>query len=80
MLEEEEEYIFEHVRQGVIDTLRRRLQARISALDGDGLDHIWLEVRRQVAAAAVEGNTTAAVDLHELFVELLATKEHARKL
>lgn len=78
--EEEDETVYPHVRTRVLETLLARLHERMLALQGDDTDAVVREVRRQVAEAAVDWDTTKASDLHTLLVELLMAKEHTRRI
>jgi len=75
--------VHRHARQRAADKLKRELKARILALDidnGSTDDLIMLEMRRQMAEAAVSGNLGLVNDLTNEAVDLLTSREYTRKL
>lgn len=80
---EDEVIVHRHARQRAADKLKRELKARILALDidnGSTDDLIMLEMRRQMAEAAVSGNLGLVNDLTNEAVDLLTSREYTRKL
>lgn len=73
---EEEDVVYEHAVSRAGDLLRRRLLARVAALESVPLDGLVLEIRCQVAESAVTGHLSAASDLNDLLMELLTAREH----
>lgn len=68
---------YEHVKRQVADHLRKRLKARISALNRTDLttEEVATELRRQMAECAVDGNLVLASDLGEATWALLQYRE-----
>lgn len=82
-LRDDDDIVYHHVRQHAIDTLKRLLTVRLKTLDIDnGItdDLVMQEIRQQMAEAAVSGHLARVSDLHDLAMDLLGAKEHARRL
>jgi hypothetical protein len=81
MVDEEDEYVFPHTVNLAVDALRKSLEARLQALEGtEDVEVVLVEIRRQVAECAVNGDITRAGDLSELALDLVAAREHARRV
>jgi hypothetical protein len=72
--------VFQHVCQNAADVLKRRLLARVALLESGEVDAILLEIRCQMAEGAVTGHLSISSDMYDLAMELLTTREHARRL
>ncbi len=70
---DDDEVTHEHVKRRVADHLRERLVARIALLDQVDLsaDEVVTEMRRQMAACAVDDNLMLASDLGDATWDLL---------
>tara|TARA_Y100000310_G_scaffold341577_1_gene441171 strand:- start:403 stop:690 length:288 start_codon:yes stop_codon:yes gene_type:complete len=68
---------FEHVKRDVAGLLRERLKDRIATLDQVDvtLEDVATELRRHMAACAVDGNLMFAAELSESLWELLRFRE-----
>jgi hypothetical protein len=74
---DDDEATYEHVKRQVADYLRERLQARTAALDRSELttNEIVVELKRQMAECAVDGDLVLAADLGEATWSLLQYRE-----
>ena len=79
---DEDEATYEHVQRQVADFLRGRLLRRASALNTTDLntEDITLEVRRQMAECAVDGDLVLVSDLAEGLLALLGLRDDRRAL
>jgi hypothetical protein len=79
---DDEESTYEHVKHEMAAFLRTRLQARIALLDRTDLttQEVIIELRRQMAGCAVDGNLMFAHELGEATWDLLQYKESAHAL
>jgi len=75
--DEEDVESYGHVLRHVAEYLRARLQVRLHALDleGVGTDAVVLELRRQMAECAVDGNLMVASEIGEATWSLLEHKD-----
>lgn len=80
MLDEEDEYLYQQTLSAAADLLRKHLERRIALLAEDGIDEVLLEIRKQMAECAVEGDITRSGDLGDLVMDIVASKAHARRL
>jgi len=81
MKNEEESYVYEYVTTRAQEILTRRLQARLESISGTPtLDALVWEIRRQLAACAVDGEIGPSSELSDLVWELVEAREQARKL
>lgn len=79
--DEEHDHVFTEVKQQLAEALANALTARARALlDSRDMDLILLEIRVQIAEAAVTGQITRASDLHDYAMELLASREYSRRI
>ena len=71
------EATYEHTKRRVADHLRERLVSRIALLDQVDLstDDVVTELRRQMAACAVDGNLMLASDLGDATWDLFQHRE-----
>ena len=76
------EVTYDHVKREVADHLRERLQARIAVLEQIDVstEEVATELRRQMAACAVDGNLVLASDLGEATWDLLRFRESSLSL
>ncbi|MAH47444.1 hypothetical protein CMI37_16590 [Candidatus Pacearchaeota archaeon] len=74
---DDQEVTFEHVKRQVADHLRKRLQARLALLGQIDLStqDVAMELRRQMAACAVDGNLMLASDLGDATWDLLQYRQ-----
>lgn len=72
--------VYPLVLRRTADALADRLEARVARLRDDNVstDEVLLEIRRQMAACALDEPILAA-DLADLMIELVWTKENARR-
>lgn len=79
---DEDEATYEHVQRQVADFLRGRLLRRASALNTTDLyvEEIAIEIRRQMAECAVDGDLVRASDLAEGLLSLLSLKDDRQAL
>lgn len=77
---DEDSLVYEHVLQEAAEVLKATLRHRLAVLEDYGLsaNDIVAEARRQVAAAAVDGDLTKASDLQELVMQVLLAREESR--
>lgn len=80
MLDEEDEYLYQQTLSAAADLLQKHLERRIALLAEDGIDEVLLEIRKQMAECAVEGDITRSGDLGDLVMDIVASKAHARRL
>lgn len=80
MTDGDDEFVYPQAKHMAANQLREVLQARLQALQSEDLDAVMLEIRRQIAEAAVTGDVTRAGDLAEMALDLVAAREHARRL
>lgn len=71
------ESTFHHAKHQVADYLRKRLTARLELLERTDLatEDVAMELRRQMAACAVDGNLILASDLGEATWDLLQYRD-----
>lgn len=81
---EEHDRVFSEVKQQLAEFLANallaRAQALLNVLTVNDTDLLLLEIRAQIAEAAVTGQITRASDLHERAVELLESREYSRRI
>lgn len=80
MTDADDEFVYPQTKHMAANQLREALRARLQALQDEDLDAVLLETRRQIAEAGVTGDVTRAGDLAEMALDLVAAKEHARRL
>lgn len=76
----DEDSVFPLVLRRTADALADRLAVRTESLRSDRvtIDEVCMEIRRQIAAAAMD-DPIGAGDLAELLTELLMAKENAKR-
>jgi hypothetical protein len=76
------ETTYAHTRRQVADHLRAKLLDRIAVLDQTEVstEEVTVELRRQMAACAVDGNLLLASDLGEAVWDLLQWRESGESL
>lgn len=80
MTEASDEYVYPQTLSTASEALKKRLQARLRALEHGDVDTVLTEIRRQIGECAVDGDVIRAGDLSELAMDLVAAKEHAKHL
>lgn len=80
MLDEGDEYLYQQAVSAASDHLRKRLEQRLASLEAEVTDDVLLEIRRQMAECAVEGDVTRSGDLGDFVMDIVASKAHARRL
>lgn len=75
-----EDTVYPLVLRRTADALADRLERRVKHLREDGVttDDVYIEIRRQIASCALD-DPIAASDLADLLLELMWSKENARR-
>lgn len=78
---EEDEYVYKAVMSKAKELLRDRLQQRLSAVAGKpDISQLLLELRREMAVCAVDGDLGASHELVYLYYELIEARENSLRL
>lgn len=79
---DEDEASYVHIQRQVADFLRGRLTARIRTLNSSDLntEDVSIEIRRQMAECAVDGNLVLVSDLSDSLLALLGLRDDRRTL
>ena len=79
---DDEEATYEHTKREVSEYLRQRLMARADLLSRVDVstEQVTIELRRQMAECAVDGNLMLSTELGEATWELLRFREGSRSL
>jgi hypothetical protein len=80
MMGEDDEYAYLQALKDASEALRHRLAQRVAQLEEPDIEIVLLEIRRQLAESAVEGDTTRAGDLSSLVLDLITAREESRRL
>jgi len=80
--DEDEDTTYNHVRRQVADFLQGRLRERLLHLNSMDIttEHVLVELRRQMAECAVDGNLMLASEISESIWNLLQYKESDSKI
>lgn len=79
---DEDAYVYEYVRTEVSNFLAARLRARLAAIEDENapLDVFIMELRRQIAACAVDGDVGTTSEMSDMVWDLVQARENTRRL